>query len=68
MFILLLLVAVFGGAVEAEISWRRPPREGLQSVRDFCSGRGPLDTAEDLFSSSFSKLFVSSWSGTEART
>ena len=68
MFVLLLLVVVIVGAAEADISWHRPSREGLQSVRDFCSGRGPLDTAEDLFSSSFGKLFASSWSGTEART
>lgn len=67
MFVLLFLVVVVGAA-KADISWHRPSREGLQSVRDFCSGRGPLDTAEDLFSSSFGKFFASSWSGTEART
>ena len=69
MFVLLLFAAASTafGSVQADVSWRKTSREGLQSVREFCSGRGPLDTAEDLFSSSFGKHFASSWSGTEAR-
>ena len=67
MFVLFFLVAALFGAVQADLPWRRTSREGLDSVREFCSGRGPLDTAEDLFSSSFGKRFASSWSGTEAR-
>lgn len=64
--VFVLLVAVFVCSGEAGPPVKPAAREGLSSVADFCSGRGSLDTAEDLFSSAFARKNRKIWTGSEA--